>query len=126
MGLLEAAGTLFDEMWVMGMNDHLWPTRQGNNPFISITIQQRLAMPHNSILHELEYCQAMTQQLSHSAKKNIFSYALKNNDEILSPSALIKKMTPHPRLNDHDEAEPTFPQVGERVKQPIFLELFHE
>ena len=79
-----------------------------------------LMMPHHSIEHEFEYCQAMTHQLSRSAKKTIFSYALKNENEILSPSALIKHFVddvlfPHPLL-----------QVDEGVKQSISLELLYE
>lgn len=92
VGLLEAAGLVCDKMWVMSMNDTIWPTQQGRNPFIPAQLQQNLNMPHNSAQHEWQYCYSITQQFLQAADEIIFSYAERNGDEILAVSPLIKHL----------------------------------
>lgn len=103
VGLLEAAGLIADDLWIMNMNNHIWPTRVGKNPFISTQLQRQLNMPHSSAERELAYCQALTKQLLHAAENVICSYAEKEGDEILSPSAPIAMLTPIP---DHIKNSP--------------------
>lgn len=89
LGILEAAEIPFDHLWVMGMNDNQWPPAPKPNPFIPLSLQKSLNMPHATPERELLFCETLLSQLKNSAKYILFSYALHDNDAELRPSALI-------------------------------------
>ena len=90
LGVLEAAGMSFHQVWVSGMDDRSWPSQPKPNPFIPKKLQRELKMPHASAERELEYCESMTRQFTESADQVIFSYARNQDDNIVQPSPLIK------------------------------------
>jgi ATP-dependent helicase/nuclease subunit B len=90
LGVLEAAGLCFDQLWISGMDDTSWPSQPKPNPFIPKKLQRELKMPHASAERELEYCQTMTKQFQHSAQQIIFSYAKTQDENIVQPSPLIR------------------------------------
>ncbi len=90
MGLLEAAGMQFDQLWVMGLHEENWPSTARANPFLPIKLQRQEKMPHASAERELEYARRITSRLAASANKVIFSSPLSEAGRELRPSPLLK------------------------------------
>lgn len=91
LGLLEASGLVFDELWVMGLDDENWPPKIQPNPLIPLALQRQHNMPRASVEKELTLAQDITARFSRSASKVIFSYPQQSGDKHLSPSALLSK-----------------------------------
>lgn len=91
MGVLEAAGLQFDQLWVMGLHEETWPSPARANPFIPIKLQRQENMPHASAERELEYARRITSRLVASANKVIFSSPLSEAGRELRPSPLLKE-----------------------------------
>jgi probable DNA repair protein len=98
LGVLEAAGLCFDQLWVTGLDDTNWPSQPKPNPFIPKQLQRELNMPHASAERELIYCQNMTHQFQCSAKRVIFSYARTQDDNFTQPSPLIRGLPDLPEI----------------------------
>lgn len=92
LGVLEAAGLCFDQLWVSGLDDTNWPSQPKPNPFIPKQLQRELNMPHASSERELGYCQTMTHQFQCSAQNVIFSFARMQDDNHTQPSPLIRDL----------------------------------
>ena len=103
LGILEASGLHFDQLWISNMNDDTWPRPPSPNPFLPIHLQRELSMPRSSGSHELHYAQQIMQRCEHATTKLITSYSLQNQEENreLSPSPLILDFT-EISLNDLD------------------------
>ncbi len=99
MGLLEAAGSHFDHMWIMGLHDGAWPMRSPANPFIPSALQLKHALPHSSSQKELEFAERVHERLLRSAGQIVLSYPQKDGDAELRPSPLIDGV-PERKLND--------------------------
>ena len=93
LGMLEAAGMLFDHVWVMHMDDQNWPAPPQPNPLIPIRRQLELEMPRVSVDAELRFARAMTKRLAGSGGQVIFSYSRYHGDQELRPSPLIEEYT---------------------------------
>ena len=91
MGLLEAAGMQFDQLWVMGLHEENWPPTASANPFLPIKLQRQEKMPHASAERELEYARRITSRLAASANKVNFSTPLSEAGRELRPSPLLKQ-----------------------------------
>ena len=91
MGLLEAAGMQFDQLWVMGLHEEIWPSPARANPFLPIKLQRQEKLPHASAQRELEYACRITDRLVASAKTVIFSTPLSDAGRELRPSPLLKQ-----------------------------------
>ena len=96
MGVLETAGLEFDNLWLMGMNDHVWPPAPQPTPFLPIGLQLRLDMPHASAERELAFARQQTERLLHSASQVVVSYALQEGDQDQRPSPLISDLPEQP------------------------------
>lgn len=90
LGLLEAAGLAFDDLWIMGLHDEVWPQTANPNPFIPLELQRQHHMPHASSERELAFSQQLTQTFARNAKRIFFSCAEWEEDYELRPSRLIK------------------------------------
>lgn len=89
LGLLEAGGICFDHLWIMGLHDTAWPPPANPNPFIPLSLQTSLAMPHASSNRELNFCQIIIDRLLQSAKSAVLSFPEHAEDRSLRPSPLI-------------------------------------
>lgn len=87
--IIEASGTLFDHLWIMGLHDLAWPATTQANPFIPLQLQRSLKMPHISTEQEWQFSDKLTQQFKRSANTVIFSHPLKKEDRKLRASTLI-------------------------------------
>ena len=92
LGVLEAAGQLFDGIWWLGLNSHTWPEALKLNPLLPAALQREHKMPRSHAGAELSYAQSITHRLCHSASQVVVSYAAFDGDEPLSPSPLIEDL----------------------------------
>ena len=89
LGMLEGSGLHFDAVWMLGLNDHLWPAAANPTPFIPVSLQQQLNMPHASPERELQFSRELLKGYLQSSPQVIVSYALNSGDELLRASTLI-------------------------------------
>jgi probable DNA repair protein len=93
MGMLEAAASPLDAIWVMGMNDHIWPPAPRPNALISAGLQRDAKTPNASSEVQAEFAQAIHDRLIKSARHIIFSSAKQAGDRQLRPSPLMQGIT---------------------------------
>lgn len=93
MGLLEASGMPFDALWVMGMNDHLWPPPARPNPLLPAELQRRARAPNASAEVQGEFATSIHQRLLKSAPEVHFSWSLSEAHRDLRPSPLLAGMS---------------------------------
>ncbi len=94
MGVLEAVGLEFAHCWVMGLHDGVWPPAPQPNPFLPITLQRSLQMPHASAERELNFATQVSRRLFAAAPQVIISYPQHEGDSELRPSPLITDIKP--------------------------------
>ncbi len=119
LGVLEAAGSPFDYLWVAGMDDIAWPPQPKPNPFIPKKLQREMHMPHATAERELRFCTTLTQHFQQSAGEVIFSYAEKNEDLTLQASPLIRSM---PEIKIEHLQLPSYSTPSVRIYQTKMLE----
>ncbi|MFN7096518.1 MAG: PD-(D/E)XK nuclease family protein, partial [Gammaproteobacteria bacterium] len=93
LGMLEAAGSLYDCIWIAGLTDRAWPPAVNPNPYIPFELQRKLNMPHASSQRQYEYSQRMMVRWLNSAVSVHFSYAEFAGDEPLACSPLLNMYT---------------------------------
>lgn len=92
MGMLEASGLVFDQLWISGWHHLAWPSKVAANPFLPLTLQQKAGVPHSGAEQELAFCQTLTQELCQSAKHIIVSYPQQVEAQSVKPSVLIQHL----------------------------------
>ncbi len=94
LGILEADGLAFDNLWVTGMDRDSWPQIADPNPFIPLELQRKYDLPKSSPQRELKVAQRLTRNLMQGAKQQvIFSYAAQAEDHQTAPSNLIVQLS---------------------------------
>lgn len=89
LGVLESAGLSFDALWVMGMNDDLWPPPPRPNPLLPAEVLRAAGAAHASAEVELDFAQRVHDRLSLSAPVVTFSFAQADGNRVLRPSPLV-------------------------------------
>ncbi|MBS1140908.1 MAG: hypothetical protein H6R13_2361 [Proteobacteria bacterium] len=89
LGVLESAGLGFDALWVMGMNDDLWPPPPRPNPLLPAELLRAVGAAHASAEVELDFARRVHARLARSAPEVTFSYAQADGNRVLRPSPLI-------------------------------------
>jgi len=89
LGVLESAGLEFDALWVMGMNDDLWPPPPRPNPLLPAEVLRAVGAAHASAEVELDFARRVQARLAQSAPEVRFSFALADGNRVLRPSPLI-------------------------------------
>ena len=89
LGVLESAGLDFDALWVMGMNDDLWPPAPRPNPLLPAELLRAAGAAHASAEVELDFAQRVHARLLQAALEITFSYAEADGNRVLRPSPLI-------------------------------------
>ena len=90
MGMLEASAQPLDGVWVMGMNDHVWPPLSRTNALIPAELQRQAGTPNASSEVQIAFASQIHQRLLTTAKQVIFSYAQQEGDRLLRISPLIQ------------------------------------
>ena len=90
MGMMEAAAAPLDAMWVMGMNDHVWPPIARPNALISASLQRAAETPNASSEVQVAFAKAIHARLMKSARAVMFSSAIQDGDRQLRASPLMQ------------------------------------
>jgi probable DNA repair protein len=89
LGPLEAAGAEFDAVWVLGMNDDVWPPSPRPNPLLPAVLQRRAGSPNAGAEVQLNYARAIHGRLLRCAPEVVFSWAMREGDRPLRKSPLL-------------------------------------
>ncbi len=92
MGMLEAVAEPMDALWVMGMNDHLWPPPARPNPLLPAAAQRAARSPNADAGVQAEFARLIHARLLRSAPYVVFSHALADGDRMLRPSPLLEDL----------------------------------
>jgi probable DNA repair protein len=92
MGMLEATAEPLDAIWVMGMNDHVWPPIARHNALLPAELQRNASTPNASSEVQTAFAQAIHNRLIRSAHKVVFSSAEKHGERQLRTSPLMHKI----------------------------------
>ena len=93
LGPLEAAGLVFDHLWLSGMQGSSWPAPARPNPFIPQPLQRQLQMPHATAEREWAFSEALFKQYTRSAAILHASYCAQVDGIPEQPSALLRDFT---------------------------------
>lgn len=74
VGILEAGGMHFDAIWILGMHAGAMPQRPQPNPFIPVSLQRELRMPHADSERELSYADRLMSRLFAAAPQVVASW----------------------------------------------------
>ncbi|MCX7626993.1 MAG: PD-(D/E)XK nuclease family protein [Methylophilaceae bacterium] len=116
MGMLETAAVPLDAVWVMGMNDHLWPPPPCPNPLLSAAAQRAARAPGADARIQAEFAQVIQHRIFSSAPEVVLSWARKEGERELRPSPLLEDVPswPHP---------PAYAStLAERLAQPAAMQ----
>jgi probable DNA repair protein len=94
LGMLEASSTPLDALWVIGMNDHIWPPLPNPNALLPVSLQRAVRAPNADSAVQHEFASVIMQRLLHTAPVVTFSYAHKDGERELRPSPLLKDLAP--------------------------------
>ncbi|MBA2651931.1 MAG: PD-(D/E)XK nuclease family protein [Tatlockia sp.] len=89
LGLLEAAGSTFDSLWVTGLTDLCLPQKTRLSAFIPFSLQREKRMPYACPERELQLAAKALGRLSSSSSQLVFSYPQLSEDKPNLPSPLI-------------------------------------
>jgi probable DNA repair protein len=89
LGPLEAAGLTFDNLWIAGLHDEVWPGSANPNPLLPVSMQREQKLPRCSPERELEFTGLVTARLLASGSEIILSSPEHEADRELDPSPLI-------------------------------------
>lgn len=104
LGLLEASGCTFDEVWVCDLTDQCLPQKTNLSAFIPLDLQRSLHMPHAVVARELQLATQLLQRLADGSKQCIFSYPHFTGDKPNMPSPLIMHLQERPSALSHFES----------------------
>ncbi len=94
LGPLEAAGLTFEHLWLCGMQGANWPAATRANPFIPVSLQSQLHMPHASPEREWAFGEALLQQYARCSRILHASYCRHVDGIVDLPSALLADFIP--------------------------------
>lgn len=92
MGMLETVAAPLDGMWVMGMNDHVWPPPADPNPLLPAAMQRGVRAPNADGAIQAEFARTIHKRLLKSAHEIVFSWAHKSGESELRPSPLMENI----------------------------------
>lgn len=101
LGLLEASGLRFDQLWILGMNSQTFPASVSINPMLPAELQRQQQMPHALPQRELEIAKDLLQGFQANSRRLILSYPEFAGEEQLDPSPVIRQL---PALSTDDFA----------------------
>ena len=115
LGLLEAAGLEFDQLWIAGMDDRQWPQASAINPLLPVDLQQQYHLPRSSAQQELNLAKQLLQSFQHNSDNIIFSYSARDGDTELAASRLL----PEAIISPASAATPS----PVKLSQPLYAAL---
>jgi len=124
MGMLESAGEPLEALWVMGMNDQLWPPQARPNPLLPADLQRKVKSPNSCSEVQTEFAQAIHDRLLHTAYALVFSWAQAEGGRELRPSPMIagipeEAMARAPAFPDVAVASATIEEIDDTQAPPV-------
>jgi len=92
LGMMEALSAPVDAIWVLQMNDHIWPPPARPNALLPSYIQRSLRLPNADNSVQTSFAKGIHQRVLHSANTVIFSSSQRENTTQLRSSPLIKNV----------------------------------
>lgn len=93
LGLFEAGGFRFDDVWIMGMDDGSWPQAREANPFLPLGLQKEHGLAGSSPERDLDYARRLTRRLLSGAVRTcVVSHARGDSEVGLGPSPLFREL----------------------------------
>ncbi len=89
LGVLESAGIQFDQLFVMGLHDEVWPFAPRPNPLLPVSVQRTRDMPHASASWEAGFAQRMMSLWRTTSRTLAYSCAIQDDDLPRRPSRLL-------------------------------------
>ena len=89
-----AAAMAFDQVWMLGLTEEVWPPRAHPNPFIPVALQKQYGLPGADAGAELERCKTLQESLVRSSQHVVCSHARLDEDRPLLPSPLLQTLRP--------------------------------
>ena len=86
---LQAAGSRFDAIWILGVEDRAWPAPARPEPFLPRELQVRLDLPHATAEREYRFAHDLFERLLRSAPVVVASYPKTEGEEELRPSGFL-------------------------------------
>jgi probable DNA repair protein len=90
VGTLESVGLEFDQLYVTGLHDEVWPEAPRPNPFLPVVRQRAAGVPHASAEWELAFAQRMLEHWTGAAGSVWLSHPTRQGDRPLRASALLQ------------------------------------
>lgn len=112
LGLLEAAGLEFDQLWIAGMDDRQWPQPTSLNPLLAVDLQQRYQLPRSNAKQELSLAKQLLRGFQHSSQQLVFSYATRDGDTDLEASRLLPQTILNSLTTAPISTKPQQPLIG--------------
>ncbi|HBV21049.1 MAG TPA: DNA repair protein [Nitrosomonas sp.] len=104
LGVLEAAGMVFDHLWVMGLSEEQWPLRSRPNPFLPYELQKKARIPMGSTAEALNYSLQLKDGWLSSAGEVVLSHPK------FSDSTDVQEMAPSQMIRSIPECPLDLPQ----------------
>ncbi len=129
LGVLEAAGLHFDQLWLAEMHDSQWPQAPDYNPLLPVRLQRLYKMPRSSAETELDIARKLLADFESHCKTLIFSFAKHDGDSERQISRLLEGDLPslvmqppvgHPLLSEIDK--PQLQQIAIDQAPPLIHE----
>lgn len=92
LGMLETVGEPLDGIWVLGMNDHIWPPAPAPNPLLPARLQRQAATPNADSRVQMEFAAVIQRRLLISARQVFFSWARQEGERQLRVSPLLQEL----------------------------------
>jgi probable DNA repair protein len=90
MGVLEAVGQTFDQLWVCGLTADKWPPPARPDALLPLQLQRDLGVPDSSPERTRQWAEGILDALSHSAPEVFLSSPKADGEEVLDPSPLVE------------------------------------
>lgn len=93
MGMLEAAGSNFDAVWICALDDASFPAAPEPAPLIPVKLQKKYGLPDATAERAIEFADRQIGDLGRSAPDVVLSWARTVEDEPRRVSPLLKKLS---------------------------------
>lgn len=94
LGMLENLSQPIDAIWVIGMNDHVWPPPANLNPLLPANLQRALQTPGANPDAQASFAQVIHTRLCNSASEVTFSWSHKEGERELRVSPILAGIAP--------------------------------
>lgn len=92
LGIMEALSEPVDVLWVMGMNDDVWPMPARPNPLLPANVQREAHVTNADSAVQTAFAMNIHQRLMHSAPTIFFSSSERSGEKLLRASPLMQSM----------------------------------